>query len=178
MRVVAGLYRHRELILPLDKDIRPSKDMVKEGMFSALMNKVNNAVVLDLFAGSGALGIEAISRGAKSVYFVDKNINAHKVINQNLANLKINNAENYLLDYKEAIFKFAKMGIKFDLVLLDPPYKLNLYQEIIDLLENNHLVKEDSVFVLESDYEISINKPYKKIKDYKYGKTLIKILWK
>ena len=84
MRVVGGLYRHRELAWPKVEDTRPTKDMVREAIFSALSSKVTNSVVLDLFAGSGAMGIEAISRGASFTYLVDNSYEAIKAINQNI----------------------------------------------------------------------------------------------
>lgn len=177
MRVVSGLYRHRELVMPQGNKTRPSKDMVKEGLFSALSIKTNDAVVLDLFSGSGALGIEALSRGAKFAYLIDNDLEAIRAIKQNIRNLKIVNASVHHTDYKAALTNFQKEGTKFDLVLLDPPYKDNIYNEIVGFLIKNNLLNSNAVIVTESDHELPFNINCKKIKNYKYGKTLITILW-
>jgi len=178
MRVVGGLYRHRELLMPKGDATRPTKDMVKEAFFSAISFYINNSVILDLFAGSGALGIEAISRGAKECYFVDKDNEAIKCINKNLYNLKINSSHVINLDYIEAIKSLSNQNIKFDLLIIDPPYKMNNYQEILDVLEKHLLINNNAVIVLESDNELILKGNYKKTKNYKYGKTFITILWK
>lgn len=177
MRVVAGLYRHRELLMPRGNKTRPSKDMVKEGFFSALSNKVENAIVLDLFSGSGSLGIEAISRGATCAYLIDSDKEAIRTIKQNLNNLKIANAYVYQLDYQIALERFKKQNLKFDLVLIDPPYKNNIYEEIILYLIDNNLLNNNACIVLESNRELTVKIKCTKIKHYKYGKTFITILW-
>jgi len=178
MRVVGGIYRHRELLMPLGDATRPTKDMVKEALFSALGYKVNDAITLDLFAGSGALGIEAISRGAKECYLVDNDLEAIKCINKNIFSLKINNAHVINSDYLEALKILKNKNIKFDLLLIDPPYKMNNYQFIIDELNKHNLINKNAAIVLESDNELNINGTYSKTKNYKYGKTFITILWK
>lgn len=176
MRVISGIYRHRNLISPKNLDIRPSKDMVKEGMFSALNNYLNNKIVLDLFAGSGGLGIEAISRGAKKSIFVDYDLDAIKTIKSNLLNLKINNGEVYNFDYLKALNYFKDNNFKFDIVILDPPYKMKVYKDIFDFIINNKLINDKGIFVFESDYIIE-DIDNLKSKNYKYGKTYIKIIW-
>ncbi|MCQ2792391.1 MAG: 16S rRNA (guanine(966)-N(2))-methyltransferase RsmD [Bacilli bacterium] len=173
MRVVAGSFRHRELVWPKSQTIRPTKDMVREALFSALGQKVINSVVLDLFAGSGALAIEALSRGAKFAYFVDHDKLAIEAIKQNLTNLAIKNAQVYLLDYQDAL---KKINEKIDILFLDPPYQMNDYQSIIDQV--NHLLNDKSVIIIESDSLVKIKMPMNKMKEYKYGKTFVTILWK
>lgn len=155
---------------------RPTKDMVKEAMFSALNENVNDAKVLDLFAGSGALAIEALSRGAKEAYLVDNSYEAIKVINQNINALKITNAKIIKDDYQAAINQLNRAQVRFDLVFLDPPYKINEYQHIIDKL--SLILSEHHVIVIESDASISLNGQWSKKKEYKYGKTWVTILWK
>lgn len=176
MRVVGGEFRHRELVWPKSITTRPSKDMVREAIFSALGNKVINSVVLDLFAGSGALAIEAISRGASFGYLVDNDYEANKAINQNLANLKINNAKVYSTDYLIALKDLINHNVKIDILFLDPPYKMNEYNKFIN--EANDLLKDDAVIVIESDSKVNITSNYHKVKDYRYGKTFVTILWK
>lgn len=176
MRVVGGVYRHRELVWPKTNATRPSKDMVREAIFSALSNRVDNSVVLDLFAGSGAYAIEAISRGASFSYLVDNDYAANEAIRSNLANLKISNAKVYSSDYLVALKDLILHQVKIDILFLDPPYKMNDYEKII--LEASPLLKDNSVIVIESDAKINITNTYHKIKEYKYGKTLVTILWK
>lgn len=176
MRVVGGVYRHRELAWPKTSATRPTKDMVREAIFSAISNKVNNSVVLDLFAGSGAFAIEAISRGATFSYLVDNDIEANKIINQNLTNLKITNAKLYSCDYLIAIKDLITHNIKIDVLFLDPPYQMNDYQKFIN--ECSLVLKDDAVIIVESDASIKIEGSYRKVKEYKYGKTLVTILWK
>lgn len=176
MRIVGGLYRHREITWPKDLATRPTKDMVREAVFSALTNKTNNSIVLDLFAGSGAFALEAISRGASFSYLVDNSVNAINAINENINKLKINNAKVYSCDYLKAINDLINHQVKIDLLFLDPPYKMNDYQKIIN--EVNPLLNKDAVIVIESDIPVKVTGNYKKIKEYKYGKTLVTILWK
>ncbi|MCQ2753382.1 MAG: 16S rRNA (guanine(966)-N(2))-methyltransferase RsmD [Bacilli bacterium] len=178
MRVVAGLYRHRELLMPKGKNTRPSKDIVKEGFFSALGELVQGATVLDLFAGSGALGIEAISRGAKLAYLVDHDREALKTIRTNLDNLEITNAKVLSSDYSLALAQFKNDGIKFDLVILDPPYQLDVIKKIVQQLVDDELLSKQAVIVIESEKEIKLDITFTKVRDYRYGRTLIKILWR
>lgn len=175
MRVVGGKYRHRELVMPQGDATRPTKDMVREAIFSALGTKVINAYVLDLFAGSGAFAIEAISRGAQFAYMVDNDLNACKAIRENLKKLNIN----YPLldrDYLDAISYLQKNNTKVDIIFIDPPYKMNNYQKIID--EVSPLLNDNSTLVIESNSPISVTTSFTKKKEYKYGKTFVTILWK
>ena len=176
MRVVGGVYRHRELVWPKSLMTRPTKDMVREAIFSALSNKVNNSIVLDLFAGSGALAIEAISRGASFAYLVDHDYQALDAIKKNLETLKITNAQVYSCDYLVALKDLINHQVKIDIIFIDPPYKMNDYQKIID--ETLPILKSDSVIVIESDALVKLNITSKKYKEYKYGKTFVTIIWK
>lgn len=176
MRVVAGIYRHRELKLPNPKFTRPTKDMVKEALFSALGDRVHNSTILDLFAGSGALAIEALSRGAKFAYLVDNNLDAINTININLNNLKIKNVKVMMMDYLLAVNKIKTTNELIDIVFIDPPYAMNDYQSIINQI--SPILNSSSIIVIESDALIKINYPCQKVKEYKYGKTFVTILWK
>ena len=122
MRIVSGKYRGKILKEFDFITTKPTTDRVKESIFNLIQFDVANACVLDLFAGTGALGIEAISRGAKHVIFVDNNSQAIKLINENLKGIE---GEYYVdqADYKTFL---NKIQIKFDIVLLDPPYKTDL----------------------------------------------------
>jgi len=171
MRVVAGRYRHLNLIAPLGKETtRPTLDRIKEAMFNILNMHVIDSTVVDLFSGSGSLGIEALSRGANHVYFNDQDNNAIKCINTNLKNIKANKDEYTVtkLDYLEFFNYLKSNNIKIDILLLDPPYQNNIYEDIITYCLNNDLFNEGAKVMIEAllNTEININYNYK---FYKYG---------
>ncbi len=181
MRVIAGTYRHRILKWPEDvKHIRPTKDRIREAIFGAL-GDINEFVCLDLYAGSGAMGIEAISRGASKVIFVDINPIALSVIKDNLKSLGISNqvATVYALEDVKAIQRLSTEGYQFDLIILDPPYKEGKYEEIISSLKANNLLKEHSIIVTECDHELKLPiEEFTKVRNYKYGEIRVNILWR
>ena len=178
MRVVGGIYKRRLLEWPDDvKHIRPTKDRIRESIFNAL-GPLDDMVALDLYSGSGAMGIEALSRGCSFCYFVDKNKIAIDVTKKNIANLKIDNAEVIYKDDLSAINYFIENKKKFDILFLDPPYKEGKYEEIIKLFLENNLLNESHIIVIESNRDIDIpDNSYKKRKDYQYGEVKVIILW-
>lgn len=121
MRVITGIARGRRLVAPEGLDVRPTADKVKEGIFSAIQFQIEGAYVLDLFAGSGQMGIEALSRGAKRAVFVDSSSKSISCVNENLRNTGLaRQAEVITRDS----YDYIKMtGQKFDLIILDPPYR-------------------------------------------------------
>ena len=178
MRIVGGKHRSRNIDYPTNQEItRPTKDVVREGVFNALSFDVSDAIVLDLFAGSGSMGLESLSRDAKRVYFVDKDKNAISIINKNIKMLnEEKNTEVLNYDYLDALNDFIKRKIEFDIVILDPPYKLDIIDEIIDILINNHILKEHGIIVIETDYPLTLDDSrFIKNKTYKYGRTLVTI---
>ncbi len=179
MRVISGLYKGRK-IEGFDIDgTRPTMDRVKESVFSSIQNYIDDSIVLDLFAGSGNLGIEALSNGAKKCYFVDNNKIAIKVINENLNKLDINNGVVINNDYKEALNNFKNNNIKFNLIFLDPPYKLDCINEIINTILKDNLLEDNGLIICEFDSEI--NKEYEELvvlKDKKYGSKYVVIFKK
>ena len=175
MRVISGLYKGR-VIDGFDIDgTRPTQDRVKESLFGSIQDYVEDSIVLDLFSGSGNLGIEALSNGAKECYFVDNNKEAIKVINNNLS--KINITSNVLhKDFKDALEYFKSNNIKFDLVFLDPPYKDDYIDYSINYLLENNLLNDNSIIVAE--FENNIKADYeelkiKKEKKFGYKKIVI-----
>ena len=179
MRVVGGIYRHRQIIYPDDANqTRPTKDRVREAIFSALGN-ISNARVLDLYAGSGAMGIEALSRGASHCTFVDISNNAIKVIKENIQNLKIPESEYEVIKNKDfnALEMFKNRKLKFDLVILDPPYEEGKYEEVLKTMIDGDLLNEEAIVVMESNRPISLeNIDYQKNKEYHYGEIMVNIL--
>ena len=149
MRVISGLARGTKLKTIENISTRPTLDRVKESLFNILQNKIKGTVVLDLFAGSGALGIEALSRGAVKAYFCDKNPEAVKVIKENLIKTRLlDKAIVFNKDYLEAIRKIKE---ELSIVFLDPPYKLDLAVKAINELLKNNLLTNDSLIIVETD---------------------------
>ena len=181
MRIVGGKYRHRQIIYPDDANhTRPTKDRVREAIFSAL-GDISNARVLDLYAGSGAMGIEALSRGASHCVFVDISLNAIKVIKENIKNLKIPESEYEVIKNKDinALENFKSNNYKFDLVILDPPYEEGQYEEILKGMIDKELLNDNAIIVMESNRPIELeNIDYQKNKEYHYGEIMVFIYWR
>ena len=170
MRVISGKYRGKNLV-GFDIDgTRPTMDRVKESMFAMIQNRINNSVVLDLFAGSGSLGIEALSNGAKSIYFVDNNIELINIIKKNTTGM--DNVNIIKSDYKDALSNLK--GIKFDIIFLDPPYKLNLINDALDKIIKYDLLSDNGIVVCEYENE-EISTTLELIKYKNYGNKNIKI---
>jgi 16S rRNA (guanine966-N2)-methyltransferase len=174
MRIISGIYRGRNLKTLPTLDTRPTKDMVKGAIFSIIQFEIVNARVLDLFAGSGSIGIEALSRGAKSVVFNDKNRAAYNLINYNLESLKIKE-DNYQLlnlDYKLVLAQMQNEKMKFDFIYLDPPYKLKIIDELIIQILKLELLSKSGVIMAEVEKrDPETNHLNLKLKVHQYGNT-------
>ena len=181
MRIVGGKYRHRIIIYPDDAGhTRPTKDRVREAIFSAL-GDISGSRVLDLYAGSGAMGIEALSRGASYCTFVDISPIAIKVIKENIDNLKIADNEYEIIKNKDvnALDYLKQKGNKFDLIILDPPYEEGQYEMIVDKLNNDGLLSETAIIVMEANRPIKLeNIDYQRNKEYHYGEIMVFIYWR
>lgn len=152
MRIISGKARGTKINTIDETTTRPTLDRVRESLFNIIQNYVTDSYVLDIFAGSGALGIEALSRGAKKAVFCDINKEATKIINENLIKTKLNeNAIVYNMNYKKAIEKLSKGDIKFDIVFVDPPYKENLAVNSAKLIIQNNLLNENGIIIIETD---------------------------
>jgi 16S rRNA (guanine966-N2)-methyltransferase len=149
MRIIAGKYRHILLEAPLGTKTRPTMDRVKEALFSILNFKIQGKVVLDLFAGSGGLGIEALSRDAGYVYFNDCSIEAIKIIKKNLA--KLPQCSNYQVSQSDYLSLIRTNDVVYDIVILDPPYQANIYASIIDELIKLKRLSARAIMVIECD---------------------------
>lgn len=144
MRVIAGQYRSRILKEVEESTTRSTKDRVKESIFNSIQNDVYDSIVLDLFAGSGALGIEALSRGAKHAVLNELNPKAIKVITENAKNLKIANCTITSLDYIDYLISCKE---SYDIILLDPPYHMDVIDEIIAVISNKRLLNEEGIII-------------------------------
>jgi 16S rRNA (guanine966-N2)-methyltransferase len=135
MRVIAGEWKGHPLVAPSGKAVRPTTDRVKESMFNLLGPNGCRGVVLDLFAGSGALGLEALSRGASHAIFVDSSARSLEVVGRNVDQLRTGGrCELWRLDWKRALERVAADGIPLDIALVDPPYPANLWAEVLAAL--------------------------------------------
>ena len=181
MRIVGGKYRHRLISFPDDAEhTRPTKDRVREAIFSAL-GDISGYYVLDLYAGSGAMGLEALSRGATHATFVDISSLAIKAIKENVTSLRIPENEYEIIRNKDvlAIESFKQRNIRFDLLILDPPYEEGKYEEIVTQLFNNNLLSEKAIIVMEANRPIALeNIDYRKNKEYHYGDIVVYIYWR
>ena len=171
MRIIAGKARGRKLIPPATMETRPTLDRVKEAMFSTIQNYLLDAVVIDVFAGTGSLGLEAASRGAKEVYLVDKSSVTFPLLKENIENLKFNdfcfplNKDSY-----DVLRDLAKNGKVMDVVFIDPPYCKEMIPEAIKIIEENKMLNEDGIIVTKIDSIEEIYEGYGSIKLYKYKK--------
>ena len=177
MRVIAGEYRHRKLSYPENNpSIRPTKDRIREAFFSSL-GDISEKSFLDLYAGSGSMGIEAISRGASYSTFVDCNEISISYIKKNLNELNIKNAEVIKLVDEAALSKFINQGRSFDIIYLDPPYESDCYLKSLNTIFEFNLLTENGVVAFEANKNIEINPLWKvKIKEYHYGEIKVVVL--
>ncbi len=151
MRVVSGKFRGRTLVAPDGLDVRPTTDRVKENLFNLLQFRIRDAVVLDLFAGSGALGIECISREAKEVWFVDQSAKSIAAINKNLRGAEFFGGIKHD-DFRAVLSSFASK--RFDLIFLDPPYSKGLGEQAIEIIRDLNLLSEGGLVVFEHLAEV------------------------
>lgn len=172
MRVVAGKYRGKKLKEFELNSTRPTMDRVKESIFNLIQFDVADAVVLDLFSGTGALGIEALSRGAKQVYFVDNNKDAINIINSNLKGIEGNFK---VLNQDYLTFLSNNRNLKFDIVLLDPPFKQNLGETAIKYLVDNNMISENGIIIFETsaDRKFEMNSEDFTLTKKKYGSVAV-----
>ncbi len=155
MRVIAGKYRSRPLKSLEGQETRPTYDRLKETLFNVLASAgvLDNAVFVDLFAGTGSIGIEALSRGARMVYFAESEQKAARLIRQNLESLKIEDGfEIQEREAAQAVRLLDSTGVSADVVFLDPPYKMHgAYEQVIGLLSQLQMVTERTIVVAEHD---------------------------
>ena len=177
MKVISGKYKGKKLLGYDLNGTRPTMDRVKESLFAIIQNYISESIVLDLFAGSGNLGIEALSEGAKYAYLVDKNIKCIKTIKKNVNNIGIENVKIIHNDYRKVLKDINK---KFDLIFLDPPYKTNCIEESIKLIDEYNLLNDNGIIVCESDNldKIIYTDKFNAIKDRHYGDKYIVLLKK
>ena len=176
MRIIAGILKGRKLNSPADERIRPTSDKVKESIFNMIAGYLEDAVVIDLFCGTGNLGIEAISRGAKKCYFADRSRESMNLTERNIAYCKIENASVTICsEYYKALERIHE---KADVIFLDPPYKSGLLTDCFLKIEEKGLLAKDGIIVAEHGIEEELPldlASFTKIRHKRYGKIIIEI---
>jgi|SRR5690554_757115 len=179
MRVIAGNFRGRRIKTLPGKNTRPTLDKVKESVFNILGQYFVGGSCLDLFSGSGNLGIEALSRGCETCVFVEQNYKAYQVIKENINALNLENkTEIFRMDAYKALGVLEKNGYKFDYVFLDPPYYNQKINKVLEILVNNNLLSNNAKVIVECLKEDETLTSYLDLKLEKinyYGITKISI---
>jgi 16S rRNA (guanine966-N2)-methyltransferase len=153
MRVIAGKYKSRRLAAPSGMQTRPTSDRLRETLFNVVAPGIDDSVWLDLFAGSGAVGIEALSRGARSVYFVDSAVAAARAIRKNLHTLEIDEGIEVIeRDVSTALRMLDSQAVICDFIFLDPPYrKMGDYEQVLGFLSQSRLLAPGGQVIAEHD---------------------------
>lgn len=177
MRIISGSLKGRKLSGYDIPGTRPTMDKVKESMFAMIQDRINDRIALDLFAGTGSLGLEAISNGAKHCYFVDRNSKCTKVITTDVNLFGIKEQATILtMTAQKAIVYFQSGGVKFDLVFLDPPYKDFVIGDVLKTLKEKDLLNNQATIVceMETNYELIDDAAFLLLKSRQYGpKTVL-----
>jgi 16S rRNA (guanine966-N2)-methyltransferase len=184
MRIIAGRMKGTKLFTLDGLNTRPTLDRVKEPLFSIINFKLEDATVLDLFAGSGALGLESISRGAKQAYLCDNSYEAIRIINQNVE--KTHSKEQVIVTSKKFdsfLDECSLKKIKFDIIFLDPPYKTDYAEKATKLILKNNLLADDGIIVIETDEKDRVVQELQNIDinmydERKYGRVTLLFLRK
>ena len=183
MRIISGTAKGTKLYTLEGLETRPTLDRVKESLFNIIFNEITDSTVLDLFSGSGAIGLELASRGAKKVYLCDKSKDACNIIKKNIEKTHLEEKASLLnMDFIKAI-KEVK-NIQFDIIYLDPPYKTDFIKLAIEELLKTESLTEDTLLIAETDEEEKITNQIEELKGIeivdkrKYGRAYILFLKK
>lgn len=175
MRVISGSRKGAKLITREDEAVRPTTDRVKESMFNLIMEYLPCENVLDLFAGSGALSIEALSRGAKKAVCVDADKVSMDIVKKNYEKLRLSDSADFLLC--DAFAFLGKCTDEFDIIFLDPPYNKGFIAPVMESIKKQSLLSDNGIIVLESDSTDALSEfsGFLLLKQRKYGRTLVTV---
>ena len=177
MRVISGMARRTPLYAPDGSRTRPTADMVKEGLFNVLGGRVASARVLDLFCGSGAIGVEALSRGAKEAWFVDEWAHALDTVKTNLERTKLSNPGQLVkLSVARAIEQLSAQGRRFDIVFMDPNYdEIDTINHTLQDITDTGIMEMDGILIVEIEKklagQVNIPKFFEVVQVKDYGRT-------
>lgn len=176
VRVISGSARGLKLNTPGDDRVRPTTDRVKESMFNIIQDWVYDSQVLDLFAGSGALGIEALSRGASQAVFCDNSLDSIKIIKSNIEKARVADRSQIVSgDFKRCLRDMGAKNQSFDMIFVDPPYYKGLFEEVLDTIRACKILKKDGIVIVEHDAKRPIGQVegLEVYKEKKYGITML-----
>ena len=163
MKIVSGKFKNKNIKFISDELTRPTAEIVRQALFTKLQFNFPLNNCLDLFAGSGSLGLEALSRGAQHVYFVENNKRNFDIVKENLQNFGVKFELNSFytnndvsLIRSDAIVALERFEQKFDLILIDPPYKSEYYEKTLEVIFKNNLLADDGIIVMEHDKDRTI----------------------
>ena len=184
MRVIAGKFKGRKLLSPKNAEIRPTSDRMKEAIFSIIESRkyssnLNGKKFLDLFSGSGSIGIEALSRGAKAVYMVENDKYSLELINQNIDKLNLNKDDKKKIIIKKTnVFLLDSSNYPFfDFIYIDPPYEMKKYKDILSLIYEKKLLNINTLILFETgESNIQINELFHNLVCKKFSNCYLNIL--
>lgn len=178
MRVISGIRKGHRLKSPKGSNIRPTEDKVKESIFNILGPIDQESIVLDGFGGTGSIGIEFLSRGAKFCYFIDNSINSIRLIHENLSITRfLDQSKVIKMDFFKALKSLKEEGLVFDYIYLDPPFRQNGFiDKILQSISNENILADDGLIVIEHESELSLEDElynFVKVDSRKYGSKTI-----
>ncbi len=176
MRFISGKYKGKKIEGYNIVGTRPTMNRIKESLIATIQPYIKNGTILDLFAGTGALGLEALSNGAKVCYFVDQNYKCIQSIQNTIKQNEIKELAIYLkMDYQKALSKCKEEKLKFDVIFLDPPYETHYISSALSFIKTNALLKEDGIVVCEYEKKTMEADGFCLWKEKKYGSKYIEI---
>ncbi len=182
MRIISGIAKGRTIYTPKGEKTRPTTDRIKESVFAIIQAYIPNSRVLDLFAGSGNMGLEALSRGAESCVFIDRDRTSIEVIKKNTSNLNFKTqAQVYQLDYRNALRKLHSRREIFDVIFVDPPYNKGIIQPVVAMIHEMDILDHNGIIVAEHSINetIDTNGLLLQVKDQReYGITMVSFITK
>jgi 16S rRNA (guanine966-N2)-methyltransferase len=177
MRVISGIAKGKKLLSPLTMETRPTLDRVKESIFDIIQMKIYGSKVIDVFAGTGSLGLEAVSRGAVNCFLIDKGKDTYDLLKQNVINLKFEDkCKIFNMDSYKVLEQLGEGHEKFDIIFIDPPYAKDMIPPAVKIIEKYRMLSNDGIIVTKIDSKEEIYEGTTEIKIYnhrKYGNTTI-----
>jgi 16S rRNA (guanine966-N2)-methyltransferase len=179
MRIIAGSHKGRRLLSPATNDVRPTSGRVKEALFSILRDRIGGSTMLDLFSGTGAIGIEALSRGAARVTFVESHPISLRLLQANLTQCRFSeNTEIYPGEARAFLQHAARHGLAFDVIFADPPYRDDSTNTLLPLLGQSAMILPHTVVILEHPTKHQIPPqvgPLNRVRQYRYGDSSLSL---